>query len=123
MKRERPLVLAVDDEPANLALLRKLLQQQGYDLAEAIDGPSAVAAVQASDPDLVLLDIQMPGFDGVEACQRIRSDPRFTGLPKDYVDSNRQARIFRPRSGASAACTFPWKPIGLGGKLPAIRPT
>lgn len=81
MKRERPLALAVDDEPANLALLRKLLQQQGYDVVEAGDGPAAVAAVHQHGPDLVLLDITMPGFDGIEACQRIRADPRFVGLP------------------------------------------
>ena len=43
MSRERPLILAVDDEPANLALLRKLLSRQGYDVVEAVDGPSALA--------------------------------------------------------------------------------
>src|SRR5438874_10250479 len=81
MRRDKPLILAVDDEPANLALLRKLLQQQGYDIIEADDGPSAVAATRDREPDLVLLDITMPGFDGIEACQRIRADPRFAGLP------------------------------------------
>ncbi len=81
MSRVRQLILAVDDEPANLALLRKVLEHEGYEVVEATDGPSAVAAVRERAPDLVLLDITMPGFDGIEACQRIRSDSRFTGLP------------------------------------------
>ena len=51
MTRERPLILAVDDEPANLALLRKLLTRQGYDVVEASDGASALAVDRASsDP-------------------------------------------------------------------------
>ncbi len=48
--RDRALILAVDDEPANLALLNKLLTRQGYDVIEAVDGPSALEAVAASHP-------------------------------------------------------------------------
>jgi class 3 adenylate cyclase len=81
MKRERPLVLAVDDEPANLALLRKLLAHQGYDVVEAVDGRSALAAVVSDEPDLVCLDVMMPGIDGIEVCQRLRRDPEHAGLP------------------------------------------
>jgi len=122
MKRERPLVLAVDDEPANLALFRKLLQQQGYDLAESIDGPSVVAAVQASDPDLVLLDIQMPGFDGVEACQRIRSDPRFTGLPILMLTAlNRpEDRSRGLDAGANDFLSKPFDPLELKARIRSL---
>lgn len=81
MRRERPLILAADDEAANLALLRKLLARHGYDVVEATDGPGAVGAVHAHRPDLVLLDVNMPGYDGVEACQRIRAQPEFASLP------------------------------------------
>jgi adenylate cyclase len=81
MRRDRPLILAVDDEPANLALLQKLLRHQGYDVIEAFDGPSALAAVVAHRPDLVCLDVMMPGMDGVEVCQRLRRQPEHVGLP------------------------------------------
>lgn len=81
MRRDRPLILAVDDEPANLALLQKLLRHQGYDVVEAFDGPSAMAAVAAHRPDLVCLDVMMPGMDGVEVCQRLRRQPEHVGLP------------------------------------------
>jgi adenylate cyclase len=81
MRRDRPLILAVDDEPANLALLQKLLRHQGYDVIEAFDGPSALEAVAAHRPDLVCLDVMMPGMDGVEVCQRLRRQPEHVGLP------------------------------------------
>jgi len=81
MKRDRPLILAVDDEPANLALLRKLLVHHGYDVVEAPDGASALRAVADEEPDLVCLDVMMPGVDGVEVCRRLRSQPEHAGLP------------------------------------------
>jgi adenylate cyclase len=81
MNRARPLILAVDDEPANLALLRKLLTRQGYDVVEASDGLSALQAVVEHKPDLVCLDVMMPKLDGIEVCQRLRLQPEHAGLP------------------------------------------
>ncbi len=81
MKRERSLILAVDDEPANLALLGKLLEHQGYDVVEARDGPSALDAVADHEPDLVCLDVMMPRLDGIEVCRRLRAQPERVGLP------------------------------------------
>ncbi len=81
MRRERPLILAVDDEPANLALLRKLLTREGYDLVEASDGMTALRIVAEQQPDLLCLDVMMPGLDGIEVCQRIRRQPDQAGLP------------------------------------------
>jgi adenylate cyclase len=81
MRRERPVILAVDDEPANLALLRKLLARQGYDVVEAPDGPSALRAIAEHQPDLVCLDVMMPKLDGIEVCQRLRRQPEHAGLP------------------------------------------
>ncbi|CAN5158938.1 adenylate/guanylate cyclase domain-containing protein [soil metagenome] len=81
MRRERALILAVDDEPANLALLRKLLKHQGYDVVEAVDGNSALEAIDRHGPDLVCLDVMMPGLDGIAVCQKLRREPRHAGLP------------------------------------------
>jgi adenylate cyclase len=79
--RDRPLILTVDDEPANLALLRKPLTFQGYDVVEAVDGRSALRAIDDHDPSLVLLDIMMPDLDGIEVCQRLRRQPERAALP------------------------------------------
>jgi adenylate cyclase len=81
MKRERPLILAADDEPANRALLRKLLAHRGYDVVEASDGEAALDAVTEHEPDLVCLDVMMPKVDGVEVCRRLRARPECAGLP------------------------------------------
>jgi adenylate cyclase len=81
VRRERPLILAVDDEPATRALLRKLLKAQGYDVVEAADGESALQAVAEHAPDLVCLDVMMPELGGVEVCQRLRRQPEHAGLP------------------------------------------
>ena len=76
MSRERPLILAVDDEPGTLALLHKLLTHQGYDVVEAVDGRSALRAIAEHEPDLVCLDVMMPALDGIEVCQQLRRQPR-----------------------------------------------
>jgi adenylate cyclase len=81
MTRDRPLILAVDDEPANVALLRKLLTHQGYDVVEAANGEEALQAIEEHEPDLVCLDVMMPGLDGIEVCQRLRERPEYSGLP------------------------------------------
>lgn len=81
MSRDKPLVLAVDDEPANRALLEKLLVHLGYDVATADDGASALRAATEVEPDLVCLDILMPDVDGIEVCQRLRRLPGNEGLP------------------------------------------
>jgi adenylate cyclase len=81
MRRERPLILAVDDEPANLALIGKLLKHHGYDVVEAYDGPSALDAIADYEPDLVCLDVMMPRLDGIEVCKRLRLQPERASLP------------------------------------------
>ena len=81
MSRERPLILVVDDEPATLALLRKLLTRHAYDVIEAVDGQSALSAIAEFDPDLVCLDIKMPAPDGIEVCQRLRQQSEHASLP------------------------------------------
>jgi putative two-component system response regulator len=76
-----PTVLVVEDDPANRDLLRRLLASDGYEAIEATDGLSALEAVAGQTPDLVLLDIGLPGIDGLEVCRRLRADPVTLTLP------------------------------------------
>ncbi len=73
-----PLVLVVDDDPDIRGLLRDYLTAEGLLTAEAGDGPGALAACRAEAPDLILLDVMLPGFDGLEVCRRIR---QFSAVP------------------------------------------
>ncbi|MGD8835320.1 MAG: response regulator, partial [Desulfobacteraceae bacterium] len=69
-------ILVVEDAPVNLELLTHLLTEQGYSVHAAPDGETALAFVRSSPPDLILLDIQMPGVDGFEVCRRLKADGR-----------------------------------------------
>src|SRR4029077_13131452 len=67
-------VLIVDDEPANVAILSRMMGRLGYTTVTAADGEAGLAAVIRERPDVVLLDVNMPRLDGFEVCQRLKSD-------------------------------------------------
>jgi putative two-component system response regulator len=77
----RPLVLVVEDDAANRALLERLLQREGYRTEAAVDGEAALAAVADHTPDLILLDIGLPRLDGYEVTRQIRSSVRTLTVP------------------------------------------
>lgn len=68
-------VLIVDDNPTNLKLVAYLVKASGYDVVTANDADSAVAAIAAHPPRLILMDLQMPGVDGLELTRRLKRDP------------------------------------------------
>ena len=82
----RPRLLLVDDEPANLQVLRLILQGS-YRLAFARDGEKALALAQQEPPDLVLLDVMMPGMSGLEVCRRLKADPATAQVPVLFVSA------------------------------------
>jgi signal transduction histidine kinase len=75
------LILVVDDTPANLEVVCETLSDAGYEVITAIDGYRALKRVQTYPPDLILLDVQMPGIDGFETCKRLKADPATAGIP------------------------------------------
>jgi DNA-binding response OmpR family regulator len=79
MKKSR--ILVVDDEPDLVELVRHHLAREHYDVVTAADGETGLAEARRRLPDLVVLDLMLPGIDGLEVCRRLRSDPRTTHIP------------------------------------------
>ena len=79
--RRAPLVLVVDDVAANRELLMAHLEALKYDVREARDGFEAMEAIEAEEPDLILLDVDMPRMDGITVCQRLKSHPSRRLIP------------------------------------------
>ncbi|MEX0271409.1 sensor histidine kinase [Leptolyngbyaceae cyanobacterium UHCC 1019] len=79
------LILVVDDTPANLEVVCEILGDAGYEVATAINGDRALKRVQAHPPDLILLDVQMPGIDGFETCQCLKADPTTASIPVIFM--------------------------------------
>ena len=72
MMTRRPIILIVDDEPHLRTGLRRILNEEGYETMIAADGETALELAEKKKPDIVLLDIMMPGMDGHEVCRRLR---------------------------------------------------
>lgn len=73
-------ILVVEDQEDNRRILRDLLTSRGYDLIEVTDGLAGVEAARREKPDLILMDIQLPGIDGYEATKRIKAEPDLAGV-------------------------------------------
>jgi adenylate cyclase len=80
-------VLIVDDTPGNLRLLSSALVQQGYAVRNAINGSLALSGAKTIRPDLILLDIMMPGMDGYEVCRRLKQDPQTQDIPIIFISA------------------------------------
>jgi two-component system cell cycle response regulator DivK len=112
-------ILVVEDQEDNRQILRDLLTNAGFDMIEAENGEEAIASAQASRPDLILMDIQLPILDGYEATRRIKADPDLKSIPIIVVTSyalsgdEDKAR----RSGCDDYVAKPFSPRQLLAKI------
>jgi signal transduction histidine kinase len=102
-------VLVVDDQDPNRLLLRDMLEAQGHTVIEAADGSAALERVSESAPDVVLLDIDMPGMDGFEVCRRLKAAPATASIPVLLVTAltQRDHRLLGIGAGANDYLTKP----------------
>jgi two-component system, cell cycle response regulator DivK len=112
-------VLVVEDQEDNRQILRDLLASADIDMIEACDGPAGLAAAASERPDLILMDIQLPGLDGYEVTRRIKADPALRAIPVIAVTSyalsgdEDKARA----AGCDAYVTKPYSPRQLLAKI------
>lgn len=125
MPAMRPLVCVIDDDPEICDLLRISLETRNYGVLCARDGDEGLRLVLAEEPDLVLLDVKLPGINGYDLLQRIRQTPRLahtlvvimTSLTAGSPVSDQE---WREKIGAADFVSKPFDPLDLVGRIDAI---
>lgn len=119
MKNRKSKILAVDDVADNLFMLQTILSEEGYYVSTSSNGLDAIASVEASPPDLILLDVMMPQVDGYEVTFRIRSLPQLPFIPILLVTADRSKTL---ADGLDlGADDFVYKPIEVEELLARVR--
>ena len=117
-------VLVIEDDAEIADVLRRFLRQEGHDVRTAADGDQAIPAAAEFVPDLVILDLGLPGIDGVEVCRRLRADARFRATPIVMLTAATQPEDVRRgiEAGASEYLTKPFSPVRLLTLVDALTP-
>jgi len=118
MAETKAKLLAVDDNESNLDILLRLLQD--YDVIVALDGKSALDLLHYETPDVILLDIIMPGMDGYEVCARIKSNPRWRDIPVLFITAKTDETSL-VRAYDVGGCDYVTKPFRSSELLARVR--
>ena len=117
-------ILVIEDTEDNRQIVRDLLESAGYELIEALDGLEGVAAAEREHPDLILMDIQLPGIDGYEATRRIRAVSALAAVPiiavTSYALSGDEAKT--RAAGCDGYVAKPFSPRQLLAKIREFLP-
>jgi DNA-binding response OmpR family regulator len=106
-------VLVVDDDPTVRNVLSTLLEFEGVDIATAEDGPSALAIAQRQEPDVVLLDVNLPGLDGFDVCRRLKERSAEQRVVMVTGRATQEDQVRGAAAGANAFLTKPFSPLEL----------
>ncbi len=117
-------ILVIEDTEDNRQIMRDLLTNAGYEYIEAVDGAAGVSSAVAHRPDLILMDIQLPGIDGYEATRRIKADPDLKHIPiiavTSYALSGDEAKT--RAAGCDGYVAKPFSPRQLLAKVREFLP-
>ncbi len=114
-------VLIADDNPNSRQLVHDILESIGYEPLIAIDGPSALATAQSESPDLIILDVNMPGMSGFEVCATLKADPKMSDIPVLMLtaQSDVDSRVTGLGLGAEDYLPKPFNPRELAARIDA----
>ncbi|KAA0014533.1 response regulator [Billgrantia pellis] len=113
-------VLVVDDEPNIVLSLEFLMQQAGFDVETAEDGESALAQIEVAPPDLILLDISLPGISGFDVLDQLRQHPRYTRLPIVMLTAHGR-EVEREKGLALGADDYVTKPFSTQALVEKVK--
>lgn len=88
MSTHTPRLLIIDDQPDSVELLVSFLAERSLEITAALDGPDGLRKAQSGGPDLILLDVYMPGMDGFEVCRQLKADPRTSDVPVIFLSAS-----------------------------------
>ena len=112
-------ILVIEDNEDNRRIARDLLTSAGYEVIEAVSGQEGVTAAETQGPELILMDIQLPDFDGYEATRRIKANPTLSAIPiiavTSYALSGDDVKAFE--AGCDAYVAKPYSPRELLAKI------
>ena len=118
------VILVVEDQEDNRRIMRDLLTSVGYEVIEAVTGEEGVATAESQRPDLILMDIQLPGLDGYEATRQIKANPDLEHIPiivvTSYALSGDDVKAFE--AGCNAYVSKPFSPRELLAKIREYLP-
>ena len=122
MKKSDIKILCVDDEPDILEILKYNLSNEGYNVSTAADGKSAIKIAYSISPNLIIMDIMMPKMDGIEACEKLRSDEKFNDTIIMFLTARGEdySHVAAYDAGADDYVTKPVKPKVLVSKVKGL---
>ena len=122
MKKSDIKILCVDDEPDILEILKYNLSNEGYNVLTAADGKSAIKIANDTIPNLIIMDVMMPNMDGIEACEKLRSDEKFNDTIIMFLTARGEdySHVAAYDAGADDYVTKPVKPKVLVSKVKGL---
>ena len=122
MKKSEIKILCVDDEPDILEILKYNLSNEGYNVSTAADGKSAIKIAYNISPNLIIMDVMMPNMDGIEACDKLRSDEKFNDTIIMFLTARGEdySHVAAYDAGADDYVTKPVKPKVLVSKVKGL---